>query len=151
MLEEILKAIPVYLSSMLKFIFGPIGGYAAGLNPITTVLVTVGGMMTVVILFAFFGDFMRTKVLDRYFPKRKRFSARNRKVVGIWKKYGLLGVATLTPVILTPIGGALLAVSVGSPRNKLILYMFISASVWAIIFTVSIYYFGNALFPNYMK
>lgn len=151
MWEEILKAIPVYFSSMLKFIFGPIGGYAAGLNLITTILVTVGGMMTIVILFAFFGDFMRTKVLDRFFPKRKRFSVRNRRIVTIWKKYGLLGVAALTPVLLTPIGGALVAVSVGTPRNKLILYMFVSASVWSVVFSVSVYFFGNALFPDYLK
>jgi hypothetical protein len=108
-------------------------------------------MMTVVILFAFFGDFMRTKVLDRFFPKRKRFSVRNRKIVGIWKKYGLLGVAALTPVLLTPIGGALLAVSVGTPRNKLILFMFVSAAIWSTVFSVSIYFFGNALFPGYLK
>lgn len=151
MWEEILKAIPVYFSSMFKFIFGPVGGYAAGLNLVTTIVVTIAGMMTVVILFAFFGDFMRTKVLDRFFPQRKRFSTRNRKVVRIWKKYGLLGVAVLTPIILTPVGGAILAVSVGTPRNKLILYMLVSASVWAIIFSVSIYYFGNSLFPDYLK
>jgi len=151
MWEEILKAIPVYFSSMLKFIFGPIGGYAAGLNLITTILVTVGGMMTVVILFAFFGDFMRTKILLRFFPKRKKFSAHNRKMVGIWKKYGILGVAALTPVLLTPIGGSVLAVSVGTPRNKLILYMFVSAAIWAVIFSVGIYFFGNTLFPDYLK
>lgn len=151
MWEEILKAIPVYLSSMLKFIFGPIGGYAAGLNLVTTIVVTIGGMMTVVILFAFFGDFMRTKILHRFFANRKKFSVRNRKLVTIWKKYGIFGVAALTPVLLTPIGGSVLAVSVGTPRNKLILYMFVSACVWAVIFSVGIYFFGNTLFPNYLK
>lgn len=151
MWEEILIAIPVYFSSMIKFIFGPIGGYAAGLHLVTTIVVTIAGMMTVVILFAFFGDFMRTKVLDRFFPSRKRFSSRNRKVVRIWQKYGLLGVAALTPIILTPIGGAILAVSVGTPRNKLLLYMLISATFWAIIFSVSIYYFGKSFFPDYLK
>lgn len=151
MWEEILRAIPVYFSSMFKFIFGPVGGYAAGLHLVTTIVVTIAGMMTVVILFAFFGDFMRTKVLDRFFPRRKRFSSRNRKIVRIWKKYGLLGVAALTPIILTPIGGAILAVSVGTPRNKLLLYMLISAALWAIIFSVSIYYFGKSFFPDYLK
>lgn len=151
MWEEILKAIPVYFSSMLKFIFGPIGGYAAGLTLVTTILVTVGGMMTVVLLFAFFGDFIREKIINRFFPKRKRFSERNRKFVGIWKKYGLFGVAALTPIFLTPIGGTILAVSFGTPRNKLILFMFISASVWSVLFSVIIYFFGNEFLPDYMK
>jgi len=151
MWEEILKAIPVYFSTMLKFIFGPIGGFAAGLTLITTILVTVGGMMTVVLLFAFFGDFIRDKVLNRFFPKRKKFSERNRKFIGIWRKYGLFGVAALTPIFLTPIGGTLLAISVGTPRNKLILYMFISASIWSVIFSIIIYFFGNEFLPDYVK
>ena len=58
MWEEILKAIPVYFSSMLKFILGPIGGFAAGLNLVTTILTTVFGMMTVVFLFTYFGDWL---------------------------------------------------------------------------------------------
>lgn len=151
MWEEILKAIPVYFSSMLKFIFGPIGGYVAGLNLLTTILVTICGMMTVVVVFAFFGEFMRNKVLDRFFPKRKRFTVRNRKIVTIWKKYGILGVAFLTPIFLTPIGGSIIAVSVGTPRNKLILYMLISASVWSVVFSISVYLFGNSLFPEYLN
>jgi membrane protein DedA with SNARE-associated domain len=151
MWEEILKAIPVYFSTMLKFIFGPIGGFAAGLTLITTILVTVGGMMTVVLLFAFFGDFIRDKILNRFFPKRKKFSERNRKFIGIWRKYGLFGVAALTPIFLTPIGGTLLAISVGTPRNKLILYMFISASIWSVILSIIVYFFGNEFLPDYMK
>jgi membrane protein DedA with SNARE-associated domain len=151
MLEEIIKAIPVYLSSMLKFIFGPIGGYAAGLTLITTILVTVAGMMTVVFAFAFFGHFMRTQIMDRFFLKKKKFSERNRRFVTIWKKYGLPGVAALTPVVLTPIGGTLLAISFGAPRNKLILYMFISAAIWSVIFSGTIYFFGNEVLPEVIK
>lgn len=151
MLEEIIKAIPIYFSTMLKFILGPLGGYAAGLTLATTILVTVAGMMTVVFAFAFFGDFLRTKVVDRFFAKRKKFSDRNRKFVGIWKKYGLPGVAALTPVLLTPIGGTLLAISFGAPRNKLILYMFISASIWSVVFSGVVYFFGNEVLPDIIR
>lgn len=152
MWEEILKTVSlVYLPSMLKFIFGPIGGYAAGLTMVSTVLGTVAGMMTIVLLFSFFGDFMRNKVLNRFFPPRKRFSERNRQFVNIWKKYGLAGVAALTPVFLTPIGGTLLAISLGSPRDKLIIYMFISASVWSVFFSGAVYFFGNEVLPDIVK
>lgn len=151
MWEEVLKAVPVYFITMVKFILGPMGGYAAGFNLITTILLTVAGMMTVVLAFAFFGDFIREKVINRFFPKRKRFSDSNRKFVTIWKKYGLAGVAACTPLFLTPIGGTLLAISFGTPKNKLILYMFISASVWAVIFSVVIYFFGNEFLPDLVK
>lgn len=152
MWEEILKAVSgVYFPSMLKFIFGPLGGYALKLNLATTILATVAGMMTVVFLFAFASEWMRRNIIQRLFPNRKPFSEQNRKFVGIWKKYGIIGTAFLTPLILTPIGGTLLAVSFGTPKDKLIFYMFLSAAFWASVFTLGVYFFGNNVFPDYIK
>jgi hypothetical protein len=143
MLEEILTAIPICLASMLKFIAGPLGGYAAGLNLFTTILTTVAGTMTVVVAFAFFGDFLRHRVIHRFFPRRKKFSGRNRRFVTVWKKYGLVGVAVLTPLLFTPIGGSLLAVSFGAPKDKLIIYMFVSASFWSVVLSLVVYTLGE--------
>jgi membrane protein DedA with SNARE-associated domain len=154
MWQVILKVASVYFSCMLKFIFGPLGGYAAGFTLVTTILVTVAGMMTVVLLFTFFGNWIREKVIPRFFKKRNKFSQRNRRFVTIWKRYGLIGVAALTPIILTPIGGTLLAVSSGSPKEKIILYMFISASVWSVFFSTALYFFGSEILkylPDYAK
>lgn len=150
MWEEILKVIPVYFSSMFKFILGPISGYAAGLTLLTTILATVAGMMTIVLLFSFFGDFMRRQVA-RIRTKRPVFSKRTRKVVVMWQKYGLLGVAILTPAILSPIGGCLLAISFGTPKEKLIFYMFVSASLWSVLFSSVIYFFGNEVLPEVIR
>jgi hypothetical protein len=139
---------------MLKFVFGPLGGYAAGFSLIATILVTIAGMMTVVLVFTFFSVWIKEKILSRIFKKRNKFSSSNRRFVTIWKKYGLIGVAALTPIILTPIGGTLLAVSSGSPKEKIIFYMFISASVWAIIFSSSLYFFSGEVlryFPGLVK
>jgi membrane protein DedA with SNARE-associated domain len=152
MWEEILKAIPVYFSCMLKFILGPIGGYAAGLNLVTTILTTVFGMMTIVLLFTFFGDWLKANVLSRFKRKNKKPNEkRNNRFANIWKKYGLVGVAVLTPIILTPIGGTLLAVSSGSPKDKIIFYMFISAACWSVVFSMAIYFFGNQVLPEFIK
>ena len=148
MWEEI---VVVYFSSMLKFILGPLGGYGLGLNLLTTVLVTVAGMMTVVFAFAFFGNWLRSQIIDRLFKKGKKFSVRNRRFVTIWKKYGVAGVAALTPILLTPIVGSILAVSFGSPKDKMIIYMFISASFWALVFTTAIYLFGNSVIPEVLR
>jgi hypothetical protein len=150
MWEEILKAIPVYFSCMVKFILGPVGGYTVGLNLITTILTTVFGMMTVVFSFTYFGNWIRERVLNRFF-KKKKTSIPNKKFAAIWTKYGLVGVALLTPIILTPIGGTLLAVSSGSPKEKIIFYMFISAAVWSVVFSVTIYFFGNEYLPDFLK
>jgi hypothetical protein len=142
MWEEILKAFSgVYLPSMVKFFFGPVGGYALKLNLFTTIIANIAGMMTVVTAFAFAGDWIRINILNRLSPNRKRFSDRNKRFVTIWRKYGIAGTAFLTPLLLTPIGGSILAISFGSPKDKLLLYMFISACFWSTVFTVGVYYF----------
>ena len=144
-----MKAIPVYLSSTLKFILGPIIGAASGLKLITTILATVLGMMTSVIVFTFFGDWIKVKVFSRF--KRKTPRKPNPKLAALWKKYGIEGIAFLTPILLTPIGGTLLAVSTGAPKDKIIFYMFVSASAWTILITSAIYFFGNEVLPEVIK
>lgn len=151
MWEEILKAFSIYLLCTLKVIFGPTLGYAAGLNFITTVLATIAGMMTSVIAFTYFGEWLRLKLLKRWIRTRKNFSPGRRRIVTVWKRYGLAGIAILTPLGLTPIGGTILAVSFGAPKKKIILYMFISATVFAIVFSGVIYLFGDNVLPEFMK
>jgi hypothetical protein len=148
--EELLKAIPVYFLSMLKFILGPSSGFVAKLHFLTTLAVTVGGMMTIVFAITYFGQWIKTRILDR-FLKGKKFTPNNRRFATIWKKYGLSGIAFLTPLILTPIGGTLLAVSSGSPREKIILYMFISGLFWGLCFTGIIYFVGEKALPDFVR
>lgn len=151
MLQEILRAIPIYFSSMLKFIFGPVGGYAAGLTLTTTILTTVAGTMTVVFLFTFFGNWIRKHVFGRLRKPRKSDQKKAAKLERLWQRYGLAGVALLTPIVLTPIGGTLLAVSSGSPKDKIVYYMFVSASVWSVVISMAIYFFGNEVLPGFVK
>lgn len=155
MWEEILKALSVYLSSMVKFILGPIGGKAAGLHIITTMVVTVAGMMTVVVAFTYFGKFIREKILERIFKRKNKEEKPSKRWVLFFKKYELAGVAFLTPLLLTPVGGSLLAVSFGDPREKILLYMFVSACFWSVVLTVAVYFGYDAIvnmvrsFSNY--
>lgn len=151
MWQEILKAIPVYFSCMFKFIFGPVGGYTIGLNLITTIITTLAGMMTAVIIFTYFGEYLRNKVFVRFSKPRKRFTERSRRTVSLWRKYGMIGVAALTPVILTPIGGTLIAVSFGTPKNKLLLYMLISGAFWSLLLTMATYFLGDSYLKPFLQ
>lgn len=148
MTEEIIKVVTVFLFTMLKVFFGPTMGYAFKFHIVTTILVTIGGMMASVVLFTFFGTWLREKIVNRFQKKnQKRFTPKNRKLVALWKKYGLVGVAVLTPLLLTPIGGTILAVSFGSPKQKIILYMLVSASIFGVGMTFVIYEFGDYVMP----
>ena len=151
MLQEFLKAIPVALFTMLKFILGPSLGYAAGLHFITTMVATVTGMMIAVTAFTYFGEWLRNVVLARLQKKKKLFTPFNRKLAGVWRKNGLTVIALLTPLFLTPIGGTLLAVSSGAAKEKILFYMFVSATFWAIAFTSIIYFVGREVLPEFVK
>jgi len=132
------KYLSIFLLSMLKFIFGPTMGTAAGMSLVETVLLTVGGMMASVFIISYFGTTLRAKVFSRISMNKKLFTKRNRNLVKIWNNYGLFGVALLTPIIFTPIGGTLFAVAMGTPRRKIFSYMFFSGMFWAIIITLAI-------------
>lgn len=150
MTEEILKAIPVFFSSALKFIFGPLEGYGLRLHFITTIVATVGGMMLSVVAFTYFGDWLRQGILKRFFQNKDRKPPAKRTAVLI-RKYGLAGVAFLTPLFLTPIGGTIIAVGMGKPKNKIIIFMLISATGWALVFTSLIYLLGRLDLPEILK
>ena len=141
--EELIKFFSVFLLTMLKFIAGPVGGYVAGFSLLKTIIVSVTGMMASVVLFTFLGTFLRERVFGRFFKPRKTFTKRNRKFVAIWTKYGQIGVAFLTPILLTPIVGTLLLISFRTPKSIIIIYMAVSAIIWAIIISSALYLVGE--------
>jgi hypothetical protein len=140
MWEDILKIVPVYLSSMAKFFFGPLAGYAAGVHIVTTMAVTVAGMMTTIFLFVYLGEWFKATFPHWFHKKEEKLEAPDSRMTRIWKRYGLVGIAVLTPVLLSPIGGGIFAVASGSPKRKIILYMFLSAVFWSPIQTCFVYY-----------
>lgn len=146
MLSQIGKYLTVYLFSMVKFIGGPASGLAFGLSWIETFIFTVLGMMTSVLLFSLLGKNLKKRIFGRYYAKKKLFTSRNRKIVYIWRKYGLQGVAFLTPVIFSPIIGTMVATSFGEPVKRIFFYMLGSAIFWGVIFSLLIQQISKLIF-----
>ena len=144
-MEEVLTILTIYVLCMFKIIFGPTMGYAAGLSPILTVVITVAGMMTTILIFTFFGEKLREKVLRRFLKPKKVFTPKNRRFVKIWRKYGEMGISFLTPILLSPPGGAIIAMALGGSRKKTVAYMFLWSVVWSTIITYTFYYAGDEL------
>jgi hypothetical protein len=132
MYEQLGKYLTVYLISMFKFIGGPAMGAAYGMTFIEKSLISVLGMMTSVIIISFFGVRLRKWIQKKYNFKRKRFTKRNRRIVHIWRNYGVLGVSFFTPVLFSPVIGTLLVTTLGGKRRKVIGYMLVSAVFWAL-------------------
>ena len=144
MIEEILKYFLVYISSSVKFIFGPTIGIAYGFSVFITGTLTALGMMTSVYVFSFFGKRIHGFVVRLFGKKKKKiFTKKNRQFVKIWKKYGVPGVAVLTPILLTPIGGTLLVNAVGGKKEEIFKYMWASCIFWSYTLTWAVKYASN--------
>lgn len=132
MWEEISKYLIVFFASMFKFFVGLALGTGFNLPSYLNAILAILGMMASVVLFtSFLGEAFHQWILKTFYKNQKLFTKGNRRKVMIWKKFGLLGVALLTPVLFTPIGGAMIANGFGETKERIFLFMFISAVVWA--------------------
>lgn len=98
MMTSLIKLLSVFSISMLKFVFGPLTGAAMGLSVVETWAATVAGMMVTVLGIAYAGTELRRRIFQQYFKKKRKFTPYNRRMVRIWNKYGIAGVAFLTPI-----------------------------------------------------
>lgn len=138
MIEYLLTFLGIYLMTLFKFIAGPLLGSLAGYSLFEIMLVTVSGMMSSVVLFTFLGEWIK-KLWDQRFNRRRTiFTKKNRRIVKVWQKSGAVGVAFLTPLLLTPIGGTLVMTSFGVNRRIILSYMFVSSLWWSFFFGLSI-------------
>lgn len=128
----------IYFLCLFKFIAGPLLGYAAGYGLWEIVSVTMSGMMTSVLIFTFLGEWFKKNWPIIIKKKKNKFSKRTRNIIKVWQKFGVFGIAFLTPVILTPIGGTVVLTSFGIAKRKIIGAMLVSSFFWSIVMAVSI-------------
>lgn len=132
MIEYLVKFLGIYFLCLFKFVSGPLLGTAAGYGIFEISLVTVSGMMTSVVGFTFLGDWIKKNWAITVRKKQRKFTKRTRTIIKIWKKFGVWGIALLTPVLFTPIGGTIILTSFGIVKKKIIFSMLVSAIIWAI-------------------
>lgn len=151
--ELLSKYLAAIAGSTFKFIFGPLAGIGSGLSFWETYLCTVIGMMTTVLVLSSIGTPARAWLIHKLTSrskKKKVFNRRNRQIVKIWSKYGMRGVAFFTPLLLTPPGGTLIAISFGETRQKIVVYMLVSAIFWGALITAIVYILGEQVVKGYL-
>ena len=145
-MELLGKYLSVIAGSMFKFLFGPLFSSLYGLSFLESCVLTVIGMMMSAILLSVLGEQIKQKIINRYFKPKKLFTKNRRRTVRIWRKYGLKGVAFLTPVIFMPVGGPLIATYYGETWKRIVPYMFVSAVFWSPITTGWVYFLKDLWF-----
>lgn len=150
---EVLRAISIFFLSATKLLWAPGTAVAAGLSFWETIVITSTGGMTGIVFFYYFGRvvfvaFDKWKERRRKTSKTKKvFSKKNRMVVNVKSKFGIIGLTFLTPCIISiPIGCVIAAKFYFDNRLTLPLLLVFTV-VWSFILSIFSFYVKQLLFP----
>lgn len=141
-MEKILQILLVILLSATKFMTAPITSLNIGFGYLETLLITtIGGVIGVIFFFYLSSILMIgiSKLTGKFKrstskPKKKRvFTWKNKLIVKVKREYGLIGLAALTPTILSIPVGTFLAARYFADQKKVITYLSASVIVWSVI------------------
>ncbi|MDQ0225614.1 small multi-drug export protein [Metabacillus niabensis] len=124
------------------FIVVPLG-VGLGLNPIAVGIIGfAGNFLMVVILGLFFKQFSKWREKRRAKKGITGPTKRETRARRLWERYGLPGLAILAPGLVGTDLAAVLALTFGSSRRWVIMWLAISLAIWTIALTIgSIYGF----------
>ncbi|WP_026696124.1 small multi-drug export protein [Peribacillus kribbensis] len=119
-------------------------GILWGLPPIpVSIVVFLGNFLLIILLGIFFkriSAWRKSRMELKGSSKMFKQETRSRK---IWEKYGIPGLALLAPVIIGTDIAAILALSFGSSKLRVVVWMTISLGIWTVIFAIgSVYGFS---------
>lgn len=90
----------------------------------------------------------RRKRLEERHRGKKVFTKRNRRIIRIKQRYGLIGIAATTPFLLSiPVGTFLVVRYYRSTRSKF-LYLIASNLVWSAIYAIFYIFWDGLLFKR---
>lgn len=155
--EEIEKIGTLLIAGATKFLFAPVIAECMGFNFSRSFFWTTTGGSIGILAFTFVGDwlilgwkklvalikslFLRQSPTDLLRIRPKKFTRTNRFIVLIKKRFGLIGLALITPCIISiPIGTFVINRFYRS-KLKILLTLFASLFVWSLLLN----YFSQAL------
>jgi hypothetical protein len=156
------KLIEVLILSGVKFLFAPPYAIGIGYSYLQTFLITTIGGLLGVIFFFYVSELLLTlfkkfwPVIKKTFSKsepqsefntvdlasdaarKRQFTRKNKFIVNLRRKYGLWGIAILTPVLLSIPLGTFLASKYFKNKKSILFSLAISVIGWSLIMS-SIY------------
>lgn len=159
------KLLQVLFISGIKFIFAPFISIGYGFNFIqTSVITAIGGILGILffyylsrwlllqytkycpIIFSYFtGDRIEKakKILNCSEVPKRKFTRKNKLIINLRYRYGLIGIVLLTPILLSIPIGAFLAQKYFSKKKNILVYMSISVVFWS-FFISSVFFLSKA-------
>ncbi len=131
----------VFLLSTVKFVFGAVPlALASGFSFFEAVTVTSLGGFVGVTFFVFMSDKFIANFKKRQALKKdnlphnykKIFTKKNKIIVSVKRRFGLLGISLLTPLLLSIPIGCFLAVRYFKDKQRILIFMFGAIFFWSL-------------------
>jgi membrane protein DedA with SNARE-associated domain len=144
------EIIEIGLLASIKFLLAPFLAEAQEIDFIPSLIVTTTGGITGIFVFVYLGNYLKhiyrgiVYSIQRIFksPEQireaklipaKKFTWQNKLIIKIKRRFGLLGIATITPCIISIPLGCLVAAHFFADKKKVLLYNIISLIIWSVL------------------
>jgi hypothetical protein len=112
-------------------------GIALGINPVATVVAAVIGNSITIVMFAYAGASIRSRISERRLAKGKSSeSPRFEKAVKAFDRYGIYGMAALGPLIIGTQFAAAASVAAGVKPLRVSILVVSSMVLWSIAIAI---------------
>ncbi len=108
----------------------------------------IGGFAGV-FFYLFALEFILQKISPKKTAKQFKMSKRGRFMIKVRQKGGLLGVAALTPLILSIPVGIALSITLGASKNRILIFHICSVAAWALLILGAKFVFGFNFADNF--
>ena len=145
---QIIEIVTIYLFSVLKFVFTPSYCIIRGYSLYTTVFMTSTGGIIGMFAFYNFGSVI-FNWYDRFFSNpnkpKKLFTSSNRNFVRFLRKFGLLGLALISPLFPSIPIGSMLAAKYFHYKPKVYSLFALSIVFWSCVLTGITYWIKSGI------
>lgn len=145
------EIIEIGLIASIKFLFAPFLAAAQGVSFVPSLIVTTAGGLLGIFLFVYLGNYLKhiyqlaAYAIQRLYksPAKieadkssvipRKFTWQNKLIIKIKRRFGLLGIAVVTPCIISIPVGCLVASHFFADKKKVLLYNIVSLLIWSLL------------------
>jgi membrane protein YqaA with SNARE-associated domain len=121
-MELLLRLLSTAAVGAIDVWMGIVGGLTLGLSPVLSGAASIAGGLVGAALTVVFGEWLQRWIYDRPWLLKRR-----KRVERLWNRYGVVVVALQAPILSGAPLATLIALGLGAPPKRLLLWMSVGA------------------------